>query len=71
MKKWYQSCGWMLAAALAFELSGCAKGSAYLSRITGRQVDDQSRHAVGIVYYFAAKRELGATLDAKSEESTV
>lgn len=27
--------------------------------------------AFGIVYYFAAKRELGATLDAKSEEASV
>jgi len=31
----------MLVASLALELSGCAKGSAYLSRITGRQTDDQ------------------------------
>lgn len=41
MKKWYQRCVWMLVASLALELSGCAKGSAYLSRITGRQTDDQ------------------------------
>jgi hypothetical protein len=31
----------MLVAALAIELSGCAQGSAYLSRITGRHRDDQ------------------------------
>lgn len=41
MKKWYQRCVWMLVASLALELSGCAKGSAYLSRITGRQSEDQ------------------------------
>ena len=40
MKKWYQSCGWILVAALALELSGCANGSGYLSRFTGRK-DDQ------------------------------
>lgn len=41
MKKWYQPCGWILVAALALQLSGCAKGSAYLAKITGRQADDQ------------------------------
>jgi len=41
MKKWYQRCLWMLVASLALELSGCAKGSAYLSKITGRQSEDQ------------------------------
>lgn len=41
MKKWYQRCAWMLVATLALELSGCAKGSAYLSRMTGRDQDSQ------------------------------
>ena len=41
MKKWYQRCAWMLVAALALQMSGCTTGSAYLSRITGRQSDDR------------------------------
>lgn len=41
MKKWYQPCGWVLLAALALDLSGCAQSSAYLSKITGRSKDDQ------------------------------
>lgn len=41
MKKWYQRCAWMLVATLALELSGCAKGSAYLSRMTGRDQDQK------------------------------
>lgn len=41
MKKWYQKTAWILVAALALELSGCASGSAYLSRMTGRKSDDQ------------------------------
>ena len=40
MKKIYQSGGWVLAAVLALDLSGCSTGSSYLSRITGRK-DDQ------------------------------
>lgn len=40
MKKWYQRCTWMLVAGLALQLSGCARSSAFLSRITGRQKDD-------------------------------
>jgi len=41
MKKWYRSCGWMLVAALALELTGCAKTSALVGRMTGRRNDDQ------------------------------
>jgi HEAT repeat protein len=41
MKKWYQQCGLILMTALALELSGCAKGAAYLSRVTGRDNADQ------------------------------
>lgn len=41
MKKWYQQCGLVLMTALALQLSGCAKGAAYLSRVTGRDNADQ------------------------------
>lgn len=41
MKKWYQQCGLILMTALALQLSGCAKGAAYLSRVTGRDNADQ------------------------------
>jgi len=41
MKKWYRSCVWMLAAAMAFELSGCAKGSAILSQNSSKKSDER------------------------------
>jgi len=41
MNKWYRSCGWMLVAAMAIQLSGCAQQSSWLSRFTGRDKDDQ------------------------------
>ena len=62
MKKWYRSCGWMLAAALAFELSGCATGSAYLSRWTGRKADDQK-----LVDVDAKAKKKGASTGKKSD----
>ena len=62
MKKWYRSCGWMLAAALAFELSGCATGSAYLSRWTGRKADDQK-----LVDVDGKAKKKGTTTGKKSD----
>ena len=41
MNKWYQSCRWMLIAALAVQLSGCAQQSSWLSRVTGRDNGDR------------------------------
>lgn len=41
MNKWYRSCGWMLVAAMAIQLSGCAQQSGWLSRVTGRDKGDQ------------------------------
>ncbi len=42
MNKWYRSCGWMLVAAMAIQLSGCAQQRSWLSSFTGRNKDDQS-----------------------------
>ena len=41
MNKWYRSCKWMLVAALAVQMSGCAQQSSWLSRVTGRGNDDR------------------------------
>ena len=41
MNKWYRSCKWMLVAALAVQMSGCAQQASWLSRVTGRGNDDR------------------------------
>ena len=41
MNKWYRSCGWMLVAAMAIQLSGCAQQSSWLSSLTGRDKSDR------------------------------
>ncbi len=41
MKKWYQHCGWILVAALAVQLTGCAQQSSWLSRLSWRDRGDQ------------------------------
>jgi len=63
MKKWYQSCGWVLITAVALQLSGCAKGSAYLSRVTGHKTDDQKLVEVDE----KAKKKKGSTTAKKGD----
>lgn len=41
MNKWYRSCGWMLVAAMAIQLSGCAQDRNWLSRFSWRDKSDQ------------------------------
>ena len=41
MNKWYRSCGWMLVASMAIQLSGCAQQSSWLGRFTERDKGDQ------------------------------
>ena len=41
MNKWYRSCGWMLVAAMAIQLSGCAQQRSWLSSFSRRDKDDQ------------------------------
>lgn len=41
MNKWYRSCGWMLVAAMAIQLSGCAQQRSWLSSLSWRDKDDQ------------------------------
>ena len=37
MSKWYRSCGWMLVAAMAIQLSGCARHRTWLSAGVSQQ----------------------------------
>ncbi len=41
MNKWYRSCGWMLVAAMAIQLSGCAAQRSWVSSFVRRDKDDQ------------------------------
>jgi HEAT repeat protein len=41
MTQWQEPCRWVLIAALAVQLSGCAQTSQWVSRWTGRSQDDE------------------------------
>jgi predicted component of type VI protein secretion system len=64
MKKWYQRCALVLVTALALQLSGCAKGSAFLSR-SSRDKDDKKLVDVDT----KAKKKTSSSSKKKSDKA--